>query len=193
MRLWTIQPIEVYEEIEKNGYYACNIEKAREGDEYFDICFKDAYDWLVEKMKEKIGEPPEGICYPVWAWHTYDWKRKSSDLRARQGKRGQKMVRLEIEIPDNEVVLTDFDAWHNVLNKWYAIDCNNEEEYDIEYAKFEKLSPEEQKRITIESWNKIFDLTPINTDWIINGAYIQATFWKLNKDQIKKVKFFTSK
>lgn len=193
MRLWTIQPVEVYREIEKNGYYVCDIEQARARSEYFDVCFKDAYDWLVEKMKEKIGEPPVGVEYPVWAWHTYDWKRKSSDLRSRQGYRGQEMVRMEIEIPDNEVVLSDFDAWHNVLNKWYAIDCDNEEEYDREYEKFEKLSPEEQKRVTIESWDKIFDLTPIDTDWIKNGAYIQATFWKLNKNQIKKVKFFTSK
>jgi hypothetical protein len=193
MKLWTIQPIEVYEEIEEKGYYICDIEKARERNEYFDICFLDAYNWLIEKMVEKIGKPSDEIKYPVWAWHTYDWKRKSSDLRVRQGTRGQKMVRMEIDIPDNEVVLSDFDAWHNVLNKWCDLDCNNEEEYDREYEKFEKLSPEEQKRVTIESWNKIFDLTPIDTDWNKNGKYIQATFWKLEEKHIKKVHFFKSK
>lgn len=42
--------------------------------------FKNAYDWLVVKMEERISKL-NGVNYPVWAWHTRDWKHKKPDLR----------------------------------------------------------------------------------------------------------------
>ena len=193
MKLWTIQPISVYKLIEKQGYYTCDEEKLRMENDVFDSCFRDAYNWLIKEMAKRIGEPPEGVKYPVWAWHTYDWKRKSSDLRSRQGKPGEEMVRLEIEIPDDKVVLTDFDAWHFVLNNSYISDCNNEEEYDKIMEWYDALDSKKREELKYESWKSIFDLTPIDTDWITNGAYIQATFWRLDEENIKKVKFFKSR
>ena len=61
MILWTIQPVEVYELIQETGVYHCDFEKS-----IFTFC-KKQYDWLVRRMKDKIGPPPEGVSYPVWA------------------------------------------------------------------------------------------------------------------------------
>ena len=69
MILWTIQPIEVYNLIQEKGYYICDPSKS----ECLEMmCFEKAYDWLIEKMKEKIGQPPLNAKYPVWAWHTWN-------------------------------------------------------------------------------------------------------------------------
>lgn len=76
MRLWTIQPIVVYDYIQKYGSYCCLSEKCPNMED-----FLIPYQWLTQKMAEKIGSPPQGIKYPVWAWHTYATKRKKPDLR----------------------------------------------------------------------------------------------------------------
>ena len=190
MILWTIQPPEVYNLVQEKGYYACEASKSSLlTDDYF----KDAYDWLISKMTEKIGEAPKGLTYPVWAWHTWDWKRKKPDLRTPHAKRGTELVCMEIEIPDNKLVLTDFNAWHHVLNKMHLSYVTSEEEWEKNYKWFEALS-EDQKQYELEkSWENVFNIDKIDTDWVIQGAYIQATFWKLEKDQIRKAQFFKSR
>lgn len=59
MRVWSIQPVNVFKTIEEYGYYIC---KPSMSPNYRD--FKNAYDWLVVKMKERIGKPM-GVNYPV--------------------------------------------------------------------------------------------------------------------------------
>ena len=34
------------------------------------------YNWMVAQMEDRIGKRPEGVTYPIWAWHTYSWKHK---------------------------------------------------------------------------------------------------------------------
>lgn len=40
-----------------------------------------AYDWIVEQMCKRIGPPPPSIRYPIWGWHTIEWKHAKPDLR----------------------------------------------------------------------------------------------------------------
>ncbi len=79
MRLWTIQPLAVDEIIRKNGYYVCDISKSP----YSLACesFKKAYDWMNEQMAKRIGPMPEDVTYPIWAWHSWDFKHVKPDLR----------------------------------------------------------------------------------------------------------------
>lgn len=75
MVLWTIQPIEIYELIQETGVYHCNFTKSMLND-----C-REQYDWLAQEMKTRIGNPPEGVSYPVWAWYMWEGERKKPDLR----------------------------------------------------------------------------------------------------------------
>ena len=188
MLLWTVQPVEVYEKILKTGRYVCDGRKT-------DKFFRDRY-----KCRSKVCPwwgrgPPKNVTYPVWAWHTRDFKRKKPDLRySEYGRHGDKMVCLTIEVPDKDVLLTDFDAWHFVLNKWYLnTDCWDEETYDKDHEWLDSLSQEERDRVIEESWKGIYNLDPKETDWCARGKWIQATFWELKKEYIKKVQFFTVK
>lgn len=201
MRLWTIQPFDWYETLMSDGViYA----KAEFIEWLNDDNFKVAYHWLMGQMTHKIGKPPMPDVYPIWAW--YQWqnaKQKKPDLRfGGIGIKGQKSVLLEIEKSDDEVLLSDFDLWHCVLNEWHIAD--NEQESDwfdgllkqatIDFAD-KHLYPPNIRQIMQNSWQKIFDMNYC-TEYSANPfaqKSIQATFWQLSIDEIKSVRTFIAK
>jgi hypothetical protein len=193
MRLWTIQPVEVLEEINRLGYYICNPKKAMYISDK-EVNFKSSYDWLIIEMEKRIGKRPNGVSYPVWAWHTRDWQYKKPDLRqAGYDTPGTKCVCIELEVPDNEVVLSDYDVWHFILNDWYFDNSMNEEEWDSKHKYYDRLSPEKKLEKKLKSWQGVFNITPYESDWFCRGRYIQATFWVLKSSYIKKVQYFVAK
>lgn len=145
--------------------------------------FREPYSWLVKEMEKRIGPPPKRVKYPVWAWHTIHGKRRSPDLRSHYHfEKGIPFHRITLEIPDDKVVLTDFDFWHFPLNKWYLPDVCGD--YDCgDTVKIEK------------SWQYVFDVTESNPCYDANKIpfserTIQATFWEIKPEYIKKVEFF---
>ena len=190
MVLWAIQPREVYTCIQGTGRYRCSPEKSPNLPD-----FRDAYGWLMGKMQARIGALPDGISYPVWAWHTYDGKRKKPDLRhSGYEKKGKECVCFEIEIPDRDVVLSDFDGWHFVLNHMYLNpDCFDEETFDRDQLWMDSLSAEARENAIRSSWDAIFDIRYCENDWVSWGSYIQATFWELKAEQIREIQFFRAR
>jgi len=192
MTLWTIQTLEVWSEIQKRGRFVCDSTAPEFLGNYMSC--RDSYDWLVCEMERRLGKRPEGVEYPIWAWHTRDWKRKKPDLReSGYGTKGAKYVCMEIEIPDREVVLTDFDIWHYVLNDWYFCASSSEEEWRKKMELFDRLPIEKQEEEKRSSWQNVFDIASLENDWEQRGRYIQATFWCLTLDEIKKVQIFTAR
>ena len=115
MILWTMQPLNVYEMIQGTGVYRCDPARSS----MIGLEFTEQYDWLVEKMTERIGPPPDGVKYPVWAWYKQNGKRSKPDLRSERwgyGPGGEMYTCIEIDIPDDKVLLSDFDVWHLPLN-----------------------------------------------------------------------------
>ena len=187
MILWSIQDEASYKELLKKGVFRCDLRSEGLPD------FKAAYDWMVAQMIERIGPKPRGVVYPIWAWFQWDEKSKKPDLgylRRQCGRKGQRFVRLELEIPDKDVLLSDFELWHSVLNNCTL--TYSEEEDDMLERKCASLSPEESQKIKEETWRTIFDLSPIDTDWIRRGDSIQATFWELRIEYVRKATPFTS-
>lgn len=136
---------------------------------------------LSNKWRCALGLPPEGATYPFWAWHTIEWKHQKPDLRRTEFRayRGNQ-VWLELEIPDNMVLLSNEDMWHIVLNDGYYSDCSNEREVEIEDRWFENLPPDKQIAVKVKSWEKIFNVSPpFDNTWESRGKYVQATFWEL--------------
>ena len=189
MRLWTIQPPEVIKIIEENGEFTCD---TRLSENYSD--FHDAYIWLVKQMDFKNIFHPENLDLPLWAWYRYDGKNTQPDLESGMfGIPNQKYACIEFEIPDNQVLLSDFNAWHYVLNNSWNDDSKNEEEWEKMQDDFDKLDGETKQKLREKSWQKMFDITLKKSDWNSNGYYVQATFWRLEKSMIKNVKYFTEK
>jgi len=103
--------------------------------------FKPAYDWMVEQYEQRVGISLNGN-YPVWC------RDEFPDLGT--GKRigsGNKGVVLTIELPDDEVLVSEFSYWHFVLGNSALYDTA--EEFDTE-------EEPDQAYIT-KSWERIFD------------------------------------
>lgn len=189
MRLWTIQPKKLYEKLKTEKVLHCDPVLS----ELVTECgFGPAYDWLAEQMKIRVGQPPEGVTYPFWAWHTIEWQHRKPDLRRTEFRayKGDQVC-LELEIPDNMVLLSNEDLWHIVLNDGYYGDCVNEQEMEKEDAWFDSLTLEEQTAIKMKSWEKIFNVSPpYESAWECRGKYVQATFWEMKLDQVVAIRNF---
>lgn len=139
MILWTSQEEAVYNELLKTGVYRCDLNLSSMKD-----C-REKYDWLVRQMKQRIGPPPDKVTYPVWAWYQQQGKHRKPDLRRERwevGCDGERFACLEIEIPDRDVLLSDFDAWCMLLSD-FLISDTEEEDRCLE-AQYEALSPSEK-------------------------------------------------
>lgn len=187
MILWTIQTEELYHSILETGQYACDPNQIDMTE------FTEMYDWLVLQMRERIGEPPNGVISPVWAWHTQKSKRQKPDLRSERwsnGYDGEKFVCLEIEVPDEQVLLSDFDLWSIVLLN--DLISETEEEDEELNRIYKSLAPKRQLEMKYENWKRVFDVTPFENAWMRRGSWIQATFWELRMNMIKEVRYFTA-
>lgn len=187
MKLYSIQPVEVAKLLKEGKTFICDPEKSG-----FSVELKEAYAWIVIQMEKRFPKP-SNVVFPIWAWHTYDWKRKLNLEEGGFGIPGTKYACLELEVPDEQVLLSDFDNWHAVLNGYYLADGKNKIEWEENHKWFDSLPLSKKKIIMKKSWEKIFNVTPINSDWIINGQYIQATFWEIKPEYLRNVIYFIDK
>lgn len=205
MRLWTIQRYKTYEKLIQTG-----ILKADDNEYHKDPYFKYAYNWMIEKMKYKGLVPPIGMCDPIWAWFQWEGKAKRRDMREKgYANRGETIVQLSVEVDNKDVLLSDFDLFHYVLNYWYLpIDEKDGDEFEKRYTDlgFEwhdlsnfkiQTQPMQVIRTEIEkSWQRIFDLELADDNFIYrsrNKKSIQATLWQLKLEQIVEAQVFTAK
>ncbi|CAH6419834.1 Domain of unknown function (DUF3841)-containing protein [uncultured virus] len=192
IRLWTFQTEDAFHEFEKNGCLVGNFSEPN---------YAQAYDWMVNEMKKKIGPPAVEGQYPIWAWY----KCEDVDVQTGHLHVGQKGVRIEFEIDPSQAVLFADDGWMHSVNYGYLgtseEDCENFYKevndaglYHLDHPRFIPLPEPYNQRIQ-KSWERIFDL-----DWVVEGwtvllkdRFVRAALWKLNKDQVRDVKWFTAK
>ena len=188
MKVFTVQPLEVLDIIEKKGYFTC--EKAK-SENYKD--FYSAYNWLAKEMIRRKIYPVESNTLPVWCWYLYDGKNKLDLRHSGLGTPKEKQVCLELEIQENKILLSDYGAWHFVLNNSWYDDSTSEREFDKLHAWFDTLPYKKQEELKVKSWQKIFDITQVRNEWSSNGYYVQGTFWAITKDMIVNTKEFIAR
>lgn len=198
MRLWTIQGIEIYEQLQRDGVAYCT--KPLWSD---DESFMKAYHWMAEQMKHRIGEPPiKEIDYPMWAWYQYNSAKSNKPPRSPLDVPEGISVYMEIEIPDKDVLLSGFGNWHAVLNQCALSDWKKiEKKTDLldkeagRRLEFDEYPLDIQKEIE-KSWEAIFDLNRRDKDVgrkHKRNRSIQATFWMLKPEHIISVEFLERK
>ena len=177
MRLWTFQPIGTVAKIKSEGTF-------RTDHTMSDPDYTEAYHWLADQMVEKGITKPEGVIFPVWAWYAYEGEHKKPDMRKPMFSGFKNSELIELEIPDEKVLLSDYDKWHYVLNDSWYDDSRNIEEWESMTAWFDRQPYHKRAEMKRESWKKIFNLTKIDTEWERSGFYIQATFWEIKPEYI---------
>ena len=206
MRLWTITEPEVYDALRAEGALRCDPWKGESFDE--PVSFQRAYDWMVEQMVGRLPGYHGG--YPWWGWARYGEGTPRPDLRSfrTMTDRGREMVMLELEIPDGEALLSDFDAWHMVLNnhpilwdgtvrgKWtdrryrkvIALDEAWWEAYEGARRSGDTGAAERMERERRASWDRIFDEAYQRRTKLYSGwHFVQACYGELRLADVRRV------
>lgn len=213
MELWTLQHPDVYDELMKKGSFIVDPSRIM-CPEFEDDAFNHenlAYNWLIERMDERLPKRPDSATYPIWAWYKQrDRNDGKPDMRSRaHAEPGSPLVRMRLEVPDELVLLSDFEEWNGIL--MYCHLSKTEKDSDdfrqrwksagIEYQQlgnFDVTSPELEafRKEIVDSWELALDVTtPRDEQW--HGPeeerWIQATFWELEPEYVKSVEHFIAR
>ena len=146
---------------------------------------------MQSEMGRRVGAPPSGVRYPIWAWLQYENVRKfRPDLRrAGHLPAGSQGVLVEFHAAEEDVLLSDFDLWHYVLNRWY-LPRQSSEVIGVESTPYVTS----ERRLT-RSWEAIFDL-----HWHLEDVTaprqersIQATLWQVPLNSVRSARTFRAR
>jgi hypothetical protein len=184
IKLWTIQEEAAWTQAQTKGRLAADGRRVwRE--------FRTPYAWLREQMTERI--PGYDGAYPMWAWTERPDLRSSGHL-----EKGNAGVRVEFLAIRNQVLVSDFLAWHSVLNDGYcSLTERDHDDYDAR-AEVATGNPEQLAQLEAEkrkSWERIFDIELLSQDpeWHGGTRLLQATLGNIALDQVCKVDQFTAR
>lgn len=163
---YTIQTLGKWEEAKKKGYL--------KGDgRYAWRSFLNPYHWMIQQMNKRIKHDNS---FPIWVWLEKPDMREEKCIK-------KDIVRLTIKLDDAKVLVSDFLAWHNVLNNGY---CSLSEEEDDMF--------QEQNKPKEETWERIFDLKLLKNSWIsCQDQELQGVVGKIDMKNIIKIEYFYNK
>lgn len=151
--------------------------------------FIDAYRWMRSVMTLSGIEHPVGAHTPWWCWIQYGGGFDKPTTEAASAD----SVLLELRIPIEEILLSDFDLWHFVLNYSFASFTEAEDDaFDARLrsagitAATQQPYPEPFHGEMERSWCNIFDLG-VESDYATHPfpeKGIQGVFWNLDPDYI---------
>lgn len=187
MKLWMIASADLWQELKQAGQLFSDPARSHVQ------MFESAYEWMRCQMAKRL--PGYQGHFPWWAWAQWKGEHSRPDLRARglHGgfAPGSLCVRLELELPEQEVLCSDYALWHVILNDGHI--SLNETEADA----WDQLLPEQQTREALEaSWERIFDgeHTGADPEWIGGtAAAIQAVFEVLRLTDVRRVTSFRAR
>jgi hypothetical protein len=168
--------------------------KRGHGDHIFHPSFKEPYDWMMRQMERRLNLERPRNGYPVWVWYRYNGLAQPSPLLSDPlGEPGEKLVLLELEVPEHHVLLSDFELWHAVLNN-FPIDDDEEFAERYHRNRDQKTLCAHDIARTHQSWEKIFDLAFYDTNWTSapEKKSVQGCLWELHLEQLVSYEHFTS-
>lgn len=188
MRIWTFQDLDVYDILQHTGIYRPVKDKCDERNHYPQ--FEHAYQWITEQMIHKV-KPPNNDPAPIFGWYKQNGELGITNLKLPMNQYQQDMMLLELDIPDNKLVLSDYALWFDVLNNVSCIPAKSERESKIRtllhYRGVYDISPKQYQARKEKSWKNIFcdkDPEQVDTSWRKYGFDIQATFWEIKSSMI---------
>lgn len=112
-------------------------------------------------------------------------------------------VRLELDVDPDDVLLSDFELWHYVLNYWYlprSLSDGNRFERKLQaqgscYYRSKPLPDANYHDEIVASWDRIFAV-----DWAQRGLAsprkkksIQACMWQIRLDTVRRESEFKAR
>jgi len=204
MRLWALEDLSTWQRLIKDGTLYITKECVNEYYGWQEEKYLFPYRWIREEMKKRIVPPPVKDIYPIYT--IFEWEGKPKvDLRIASwwSQAGKKMVRIEMDCDEHNVLLVNYDLWMYVRNHWYI------PESEIDRMRFERKFPNHpwtisealdhpdqlyQKEV-IESWQHIFDLEyqDIDDSFSTNERWIIGWIWEIKLEWLKSYKYYTGR
>lgn len=185
MRLWMIAEEALWVRLREEDELFCD--PARIAPDFI-----PAYTWLQEECARRM--PGYEGHHLWWAWVHWRPGRPRPDLRARRFHwfaPGTPAVRLELEVPDEQVLCTNYRLWEDVLFE-RSIDRPSGEA-----ANTSDTMPEVTRAAMEASWEAIFDVPsgvrPERDALADCVPTVQAVFEVLRRDQVVRVTPFRSR
>lgn len=197
MLIWSWQGSECADVLESGATWRCDAERASwYGD--FDYC----YDWMASEMSKRIGDPPDEVRWPIWGWARYDFVdggRPDGDDEMVDPSVERDYVRLLLDVPDDQLLLSDEEAWGSVLN---GFPVSPPEWADIEdpillnrliddLIAMKDMDVETPTEAILATWPRIFDTRMVRSrisNW--HGRHVQATFWEIRPEWVVRMERF---
>lgn len=151
--------------------------------------WRPAYRWMRGQMARRLRAFRGG--YPIWAWYLAEPELSDEALLPT----GQSGVCLEFRAPSSEVLLSNFDAWHSVLNNWYLALDEAEEQAWFERCPDGVLPHRRSAACQAEverSWERIFDLDLLasSPSRATSSPMIQAVVQEVPLKSVVSVRYF---
>ena len=203
MVIWSILTQQAWEELQRKDRLRATTRHAEQD-------YIAAYVWMARQMERRLTVPrPSRDAMPVWAWWQWWGDRRRPDLRASGYlPKGAQGIRVELRVKDDQVLLSDFELWHYVLNYWYLPKTEKDGEafekqltragLSLVGCSHQKPLPHAVFRRQIESsWERIFDLSWTDPGHKIvpsaKNRAIQGTMWELLLEDVVESKEFTAR
>ncbi len=145
-----------------------------------------AYNWMTRQLRKKVGASSTTDQVPLWGW-AYETQQGMRDVR-RHWMPVASYVQIAVEIDEPDVLVSDFEAWHQVLMRGYlARDAADDERFSLECQRLAKTCGTfGLRRRILASWQRIFsgdELEPAYWGQPRERSY-QACFWEIRRPQV---------
>lgn len=184
MTIWTIQTQAAVQQLLQTGRLKGDWRRIHR-------CDKPAYRWMAHQLSNRTTSPEfRSDVAPIWAWYSYfgGMSGAKPDLRKSWHlPRGTSGARIELDVPNDIVLLSQFEMWNSVLMNQYVFLSRQEKN---------RLSHEQITcKMISESWDRIFDLRcGSRALW---GSFqtraIQACIASIKHEHVKRIDYFVSR
>jgi hypothetical protein len=185
---WMFVPREIAEDCERGeirrSTQPCSMDD--DGDGGFTV----AYAWMKEAMyRAGLGSARIEGQTPWWCWIQAGNGRSVPSV----SNGGHDQILFELRLNVDRLLISDFTAWHTVINYWYLADSEAEDEsFEAELkaaginSVSEKPYPAPLHEKVVKSWDAIFDMDAVGSYWSypMEDKMLQAVFWDLDPDMI---------
>lgn len=149
---------------------------------YWDKDMVTYYEWMYGEYQKRIGSQTKSL---IWVWeHIPEWyfeydEEEETDWHNNQADRYRLLITLEI--PEERILWSDYDAWHCPLNDGSVLN-----ELEIE--------EEEQGKVfdTMYGWERVFDF-----EWLEHNGWgigiKQGVVDSAHRAVIKEVKYYDAR
>lgn len=146
--------------------------------------FPEAYEWMIGQMKKRIANC-EMENTPIWLW-----QRRPNRNEAALATKGERWVILKLDVPEDQILWSSFDEWHQILNESPIV--YDQEEWEV------FVSRGFRQEEVMATWERLFDhewLASRPSEWAGNYKenWFQAVISRVTMMQVKKVSRFIGK